>query len=226
MISNETLLHVNPQTGKPQTINLGWLDDAMHANGPTEEDRNFIADTGASPQEMKELVAAYQASMLALKKAVIPAGGFWWQLMDKAGRGSGDAKLAMNTKITPAQCVQILSSYCVPEPPAWNNYMNNLIGRGGEGLTPANLTDYTAEFLLTRGPFAMLGYTWYGCTGSAAAGGGASPDPPRAKEWDMDFGTPAKPCAKAEDGNTFSREYSNATVTWDCDSGHGSIHMK
>ena len=37
--------------------------------------------------------------------------------------------------------------------------------------------------MLTRGDYAMLGYSWYGCTGSAAAGGGASPDPPRAKEW-------------------------------------------
>ena len=25
-------------------------------------------------------------------------------------------------------------------------------------------TDYTAEFLLTRGPYALLGYTWAGCT--------------------------------------------------------------
>jgi hypothetical protein len=29
MISNETLLHKNPQTGEPQPIGLGWLDDSM-----------------------------------------------------------------------------------------------------------------------------------------------------------------------------------------------------
>ena len=50
---------------------------------------------------------------------------------------------------------------------------------------------YTAEFMLTRGPYAMLGYSWYGCTGSAAAHGAASPDPPRATEWDVDFGAPS-----------------------------------
>jgi hypothetical protein len=39
-------------------IGLGWLDDSMRLNGPTEEDRNYIADTGASTAEMKEQVAA------------------------------------------------------------------------------------------------------------------------------------------------------------------------
>ena len=57
------------------------------------------------------------------------------------------------------------------------------IPKGGKGLQEPQLKQYTAEFMLTRGDYAMLGYSWYGCTGSAAAGGGASPDPPRAKEW-------------------------------------------
>jgi len=38
------------------------------------------------------------------------------------------------------------------------------IGQGGRGVSAQNFTDYTAEFLLTRGPFAMLGYGWFGCT--------------------------------------------------------------
>jgi hypothetical protein len=36
MISNQTLLHKHPQTGEPQPIGLGWLDDAMTITGPTE----------------------------------------------------------------------------------------------------------------------------------------------------------------------------------------------
>ena len=40
MISNETLFHKNPQTGEPQMIGLGWLDDSMQLKGPTEEDKN------------------------------------------------------------------------------------------------------------------------------------------------------------------------------------------
>ena len=87
---------MNPATGKPQPIGLGWLDDNMGMHGcadaclrswkthvtslfglliltltltsltlphphpdpgrPSEEDRNYIADTGATPEDMKEQV--------------------------------------------------------------------------------------------------------------------------------------------------------------------------
>ena len=35
---------------------------------------------------------------------------------------------------------------------------------GNGHYSAANMTDYTSEFLLTRGPYAMLGYSWCGCT--------------------------------------------------------------
>ncbi len=47
-------------TGRNQTIGLGWLDDSMTIHGPTEEDGNYIADTGASTQDMIDQVNAYQ----------------------------------------------------------------------------------------------------------------------------------------------------------------------
>ena len=31
------------------------------------------------------------------------------------------------------------------------------VPEGGKGVTPQGFTDYTAEFLLTRGPYAILG---------------------------------------------------------------------
>ena len=36
MISNETLLR------RPLSIGLGWMDDSMTLNGPTEMDKNFV----------------------------------------------------------------------------------------------------------------------------------------------------------------------------------------
>ena len=77
MISNETLQHRDPNTGRPQIINLGWLDDKMGMGGPSEEDHHFVADTGLSHEEMASLVAAYKASMQALTRKVVPMGGFW-----------------------------------------------------------------------------------------------------------------------------------------------------
>jgi len=224
MVTNETLYHKNPETGKPQVIGLGWLDDSMRKNGPTEEDRNYIADTGASPQEMQEQVAAYEASMLALKKKVVPMGGYWWQLMG----GSPTSLANSRTPVSPTQCAKQLKNVCVAKPGAWNKLTMSNIPGGGKGLKEDKLLDYTAEFMLTRGPYAMLGYSWYGCTGSANAKGGASPDPPRAKEWDMDFGgAPTAACAETgANTGVFSREYPKATVEWDCAAGHGSIKWK
>ena len=33
-------------------------------------------------------------------------------------------------------------------------------GNNFAGVTAQTFTDYTAEFLLTRGPYAILGYSW------------------------------------------------------------------
>jgi len=219
MVTNETLLHKNPKTGKPQVIGLGWLDDSMTPHGPTEEDKNYIADTGVTQADVNTQVAAYKASMVALIKKVVPMGGYWWQLMDGGGN-----KLA-GKKVAAAQCEATLKQMCVDKPPAWNRMTMFNIPHGGKGLKQPQLLDYTAEFLLTRGPYAMLGYSWYGCTGSAAAGGGASPDPPRATQWDMDLGVPAGAC-KSAGGGKFTRSYSKATVGWDCAAGHGTVTVK
>ena len=94
----------------------------------------------------------------------------------------------------------------------------------GGGLTPTPLgpqgfTDYTAEFLLTRGPYALLGYSWANCLGG-------NHTRPRAKEWDEDFGAPLNhgaACAETGAGTgVFERQWSLATVKWDCAVGHGT----
>eukprot|EP00035_Acanthoeca_spectabilis_P024842 m.455618 g.455618 ORF g.455618 m.455618 type:complete len:638 (+) comp20907_c0_seq1:3-1916(+) len=215
MISNETLLHKDPLTGEPQPIGLGWLDDSMQPGGPTEEDRNYIADTGASPAEMEEQVQAYQESIYELKKKVLPMGGFWWQLMD----GSG---MKVNGASTD-QCKTTLRSLCVgahpsASPSTWQKLQMYNIPDGGTGATAQNFTDYTAEFLLTRGPYAMLGYSWCGCTNGEQMR-------PRAAEWDQDFGVPTEVCKETSEG-VFERKWTEATVTWDCNAADGAPHGK
>ena len=37
---------------------LGWLDDRMGMGGPSEEDHHYVADTGATPAESREVVEA------------------------------------------------------------------------------------------------------------------------------------------------------------------------
>jgi hypothetical protein len=74
MVTNETLYHKDPVTGEPQVIGLGWLDDSMTPNGPTEEDKNYIADTGASPDDMAAQVDAYQVGWCLVGVAVLTWG--------------------------------------------------------------------------------------------------------------------------------------------------------
>lgn len=90
---------------------------------------------------------------------------------------------------------------------------------GGFGATPQCLTDYTAEFLLTRGEYALLGYSWFGCTDGDKQN-------PRAAEWDEDFGEPVDAFCSETGVNTgvFSRAWSGANVVWDCNAGHGQIN--
>ena len=236
MISNETLFHKDPATGKPQPIGLGWLDDSMQLVGPTEEDKNYIADTcgdAASPECEKELqsqVDAYQASKLALIEKVIPLGGFWWQLLGNnhavtPNTGCPANASECNPPVTESQCKSMLRAQCPPKgsgqkPASWSKMQLYKIEKNGDNfgnVSSAMFDDYTAEFLLTRGPYAMLGYSWCGCTN----GDESRPYP---EAWNLDYGEPVggEPCHETSDG-IFEREWSKATVEWDCAAGHGKI---
>jgi hypothetical protein len=233
MISNETLLHTDPLTGKPQAIGLGWLDDSMTSRGPSEEDHNYIVDTGAKPSEIAAQVGAYQASMLALKEKVLSLGGFWMQLMGGKGHGfrvapdggKGSPRIA---PVPVDKCTAALREVCVganrsATPANWN-FMQFYVIWDPRHLSAENFTDLTTEFLLTRGPYAVIGYSWHGCTSS-----GQRADAPFFAEWDEDFGVPTSTAACAETSlgsGIFTRAYSNATITWDCAKGHGEIVRK
>ena len=191
----------------------------MRMGGPTEEDRNYIADTGATTEDMVAQVAAYKQSMYELTKKVIPMGGFWWQLMDTSG-----VKLAKRG-LSAASCRSTLKTLCVGAnasvtPSAWNRMQMYNIPNGGRGVSTADFTDYTAEFLLTRGPYALLGYSWCGCTNGQQMR-------PRAAEWDTNYGAPLGVCKEVSEGSgVFERAWSSATVQWDCNAKAGAPHGK
>lgn len=232
MVSNETLYHKNPITGESQAIGLGWLDDVMHASGPTEEDKNYIDDTGASPESMAQQAAAYDASIAALKEKVLPIGGFWWQLMDQRGMTLlASPKRQPTAYLSPAKCKATLAKLCTgvaaEKPATWSRMQMYIVPNGGTGVSTMHFTDYTAEFMLTRGPYALLGYSWAGCTDGQQFR-------PRAKEWDvMTYGEPVDGAACSESAagsGIFERRWTGATVQWDCnaepESQHGKITLK
>ena len=221
MISTETLEHA------PQ-ISLGYLDDLMSLRGPSETEGHFIDDTGSTAQEIQVHVAAYLANMRRLEHALVDHGGFWQGLVDHGeGRGMGRGpqirplgKDCYNDcrNVTADQCADTLrSEWCVAEPAPWARPTSYLMRPPEAAVAGDRATQATAQFLLTRGPFAWIGFfDWQSLANW-----------PRPPEWDTDFGTPDGPCAEMGQGTgVFTRSWSKAVVTWDCLSARGQITMK
>ena len=55
-------------------------------------------------------------------------------------------------KKTVAQCKAMLRAQCVANPLSWNKMQLYNIEKGGTNVSAKTFTDFTAEFLLTRGP--------------------------------------------------------------------------
>lgn len=172
-----------------------------------------VADTGLTAAEMQQQVAAYRANMARLNRAAVEAGGFTYMMI--TGRGPQVRHLGPDGA---TECAAHLRSFCsdtATPPGAWSTAHNYLVDPT-DAL--ANATQYTSEFLLSRGPFAWIGYSWLGCGGT---------DWPRPDLWDVDFGDPSAPCAESSAGTgVFRRDYAHATVEWDCTLGKGQITMK
>ena len=81
-----------------------------------------------------------------------------------------------------------------------------------------------ANFLLIRGDYAYFGHGWQGCGQPLADAGGGYPFP---SQLHTDFGTPRGVCAETAPGSgVFQREFTNAKVQMDCNTGNASIIMK
>jgi len=176
--------------------------------GVSEEDGHFIGDTGTSATEMEAMVAAFRANMERLYDEIINHGAFAWQMF---GPGPSLATLTLE------QCVATLHEFCRENGTAEHRALAYTWNAVPDDAT-VNSTSYTAEFLLTRGPFAWIGYDFRGCKSTVY---------PRPSDWDIDYGEPLAPCAETRaNSSIFTREYSKASVQWDCTRGVGTISMK
>lgn len=164
MISNRTLKH------SPQAISLGYLDDWMRLTGPTEMEGHFIEDTGSSAVEMSAHVDAYLANMRRLEQELVKHGGLWQGLVD---HGEGDQTMSRGPQIRPAgkdcyhdcgdvtvtQCEAILREvWCVTDPAPWQLPGSYLMRPPAAAVAKEKGTQATAQFLLTRGPYAWIGF--------------------------------------------------------------------
>jgi hypothetical protein len=87
----------------------------------------------------------------------------------------------------------------------------------GDHVLLPNLAQDLATFLLLRGDYAFLGTGWSGCGKPASF-----PD-----EFKADYGTPTGLCAEtAPNSGIYSRDFTLATVSMDCNTYTPSITLK
>ena len=222
-----------------QNIDGVFLDDAWHdkqqphaswwpkvgfcsadkIGGPTEEYPNCTLDMGLTQQDTIDLTAAWKDTISEVQKKIVQAGGFNWQLFTQS------TDLPSNTET----CIKYFQDACQADGgkrydvPWVYQFTDPDAGR----LLP-NVTSDLATFLLARGDYAWIGYGWIGCAPNM--------DYYRPKELDIDYGKPinGQKCAlkemKSENNNTtkniFVREYTKATISFDCDNMEANIIMR
>eukprot|EP01049_Picozoa_sp_SAG25_P010231 SAG25_NODE_1097_length_4023_cov_1.143221_3_plen_177_part_00 len=95
---------------------------------------------------------------------------------------------------------------------------------GCKAVPHSALSMDVAGFLLIRGDYAWIGHGWQGCGQPPADEGGGYPFP---AEMNRDFGEPEGLCAEATPGGgVYTRSFTRAIVTMDCNSGNATVVMK
>jgi len=177
---------------------MGFCDHSP-IGGATEEDYRCTEDMGLTQADTTAITDGWQRTMQAVQKAVINAGGFAWQFTTSF--------VGAPTKVTCA---------------SWFR------GPGKSYASQATIMQFTnatqrplpavnedlATFLLVRGPYAWLGYGWVGCI----------TDYEFPSQLSQDFGKPTESSySEVGTSGVFTRKWSKATVSFDCNAWKGSV---
>ena len=171
----------------------------MPTGGPTEVDGHCVQDMGLDGAQVREIWWQWNLTMQAAMKAVVEQGGYVYQMLNvNAGRDIRDPR---------AQCTAWLRDSCRPESSAFAQPLLFQFSEETSRPLPSPLQDI-AQFLLVRGPYAWIGYSWDGCAPNV-------PTYERPALLDRDFGVPLEQCMEVQPG-VFRRRWSLATVSLNC----------
>ena len=191
-----------------------YLDDWWAPSGPTEIDPGSVAAMGLTPSDVADLVAASQKSRDEMFNVTVAAGGYIFNhLYSPMPSNASDAASACAPKLR-----GLCQRNAFPQTGTYLMQFTAARGRNGWPL-PYPLQDL-AIFLLSRGAYSWIGYSWWGC---------ATPEEyTRPSFLDDDYGVPVSgTCVETGIGSgVFVRNYSKADVTMDCNTFTPSIVMK
>jgi hypothetical protein len=181
------------------------LDGAFtdDVDGLPAEHPDVPAALGMSADAVATLRYATQSMGAALIAALTLAGRYTWQAFgsrDTSAPGPHPHAVARGfVGVTPASCAAFMRTYCAVEYQARPMLMHMDVA----GVATANAT--VAAFLITRPPYAYLGYAW------------ESNDANFSSLFYLAVGEPTAFCAEGPDG-VFARPYSLGTPRLDCNS--------
>lgn len=220
--------------------------------GASEEDPNNVQDCGLSPSDAAAVSNGWKANTAAVGKAVLSRGGFAVPYFVSSGRNETDPATHCATDLRRMCAVNTTTGKPNVHSQALLFEFSRVDHKADIGLWYPNgslpfFEQDLATFLLVRGPYAWIGYTWSGCTDSNYPAGcdlhcngttnnckacrfplarDAHPFP-RPPALDDDYGEPLTAtefCSETAPGTgVFTRRYTKATVSMDCNTFQGTI---
>ena len=167
--------------------------DGFPAEHPTAP-----AQLGMTDADVATLRFATQSMGSALIAALTLSGRFTWQAFGSRDTSSPHAVGARGfVGVTPPTCASFMRTFCAAEYQARPMLMHMSVA------TPAIANATLAAFLITRPPYAYLGYAW------------ESNDANHSSLFYLDVGEPTALCAEGPAG-VFARPYSLGTPRLDC----------
>ena len=189
--------------------------DHWEIGGATEEDLYCSADMGLTQADTTAITDNWRETMQQAAAAIQANAGWAWYMFQDTTAPNAATCASYFRSIDWARSAALLFQ--------WTN--------SSEFPLP-NVAVDLASFMLVRGDYAWLGYSWLGCTSDATPGhgGGASgryTSPVEIPALMIDYGTPTAPMAETAPGSgVFTRDWTKATVSMDCNTYTPSIVMK
>ena len=197
---------------------LGVSEQGALATGSEFVDGTFLDDSQGIPQEHAnaphnmgltpmQLLLAQNASATFFNAAVAAlaaSGKYIWQGFNGFEEGDPDG---VGIAPTAGTCTAYMTTVCAP---TWQNVPWTVQWPS----TQADKMPVLAAFLVGRGPYAFVGFGWYG--------GGSEAIPDFDPLWDLDVGLPTGLCTQVAPG-VFSRAWTRGTATIDCNAWTGTF---
>jgi len=209
----------DPTGGGNPKVSGFFFDDGWTTSGPTEYESHCVADMGLSPAELVTINKAYWSNMAEVYREVLKRGKFSWQQL-WTGQGNGIEQVATTCPgplVQKTTCAKNLRDLCNKNSQAQTRFMMYAFTPGECRMNPSTLEFFEqdlANFLLSRGPYAVLGHGWLGCSQKYLF--------PNALN--LDYGTPTELCQEISSG-VFQRKYTKSVVQMDCNTWTPTIKM-